>query len=261
MTVEIELPGHAVSNWLKATQGELGYLLIGCLVDDGEYEDNWYVIDIQENYSLTLACGVEERDLPYRKLSDSIFIVSDENNPILDHVSLSPHKSSPEEEDAARFLRENGFNPHTIDSKDEIIAAARIVKCHSEGNQPTFDDGKLLQKHSIPRMNSHHTCEKILLLWLEAIEDGELNLFARLLLATFYRRIEKPRRALTITEPASNSENGMIHVSRAACFLDIGEIQQCEVALESAFSFGGDKYADEVWKKLQKRKGEYINDF
>lgn len=261
---EVELSGAEIVAWLRETGSENGTHLLGCIIDDGELDDDWYILEVTDDFSFQLTNGSSDRKLSVHKVQSSTIIVENKEHIILDQILPRRPKEAKEVSEAKAFLKSSKVNPELFDTKESLLAVARIISGQINNEELSYEDGNILKKYSIPRKNTHGVVDNLLSSWIKLREKKSVDLQARLTYATFLRHVDQPRKALELTEIIFSDQkiedkrlHGMVFVSRAACLLDIKDLEKAEFNLHKAFQLGMNDHADKVWQRLQKEKEEY----
>jgi len=233
--MEYQIKGLDVARWLPTATKEGSYqLLIGCLFDDGESEEDWYVQSVASDAS-SIVCrnGSKQKSIPIRRISSGAFLGTDQE--LIDAVQSSVPSFIRETDQLLDSLKALGIPDPGSRETDDLRALVIIAEDHAAGQIPENPQERWSRYELIKRLELHPFGTLVCKKWLDLLEpkSGPYDADLRIQATYFLRRSGKAKEAIVGTDvlrqprslfPADDGQISVLSTIRASSLLDLFEI-------------------------------------
>jgi hypothetical protein len=247
-------------------------LLIGCLFDDGESDEDWYVQSVASDAS-SIVCsnGSKQKRIPVRRLSSGDFLGADQE--LIDTVQSSVPGFIRETDQLLDSLKALGIPDPGSRETTDLRALVIIAEDHTTGQIPEDPQERWSRYELIKRLELHSYGTLVCKKWLDHLEpkSGSYDADLRIQVAYFSRHSGRAKEAIVVTDvlhqprslfPADDGQISVLSTIRASSLLDLFEIDhdtarliEAKKSLSRAWATKPSNIVSSVYQRHQKLAG------
>ncbi|MBP0465876.1 hypothetical protein J5Y09_18260 [Roseomonas sp. PWR1] len=254
---ELQLEGRTVLQWLtRASEDEWG-ALIDCLVDDGDREEAWLIVNVRRNLLEVTTEGTPAARVrrQWTWLSSGFVIIPEARREVVDLVERSRPPEVVAFEAAQARLRNLGFDPHRFATSDDVFLVDRVLAEAATDRVVPRRADRFAFYEALKSCGQFRPAIPHLRAWMAAVEADQeplVDASERLRLSVMLRHAGQPGASLDVSAVvdlpptllrAEDEVVAMLCTHRAAALLDLFDSTgDCDLLTDAR------RYLDRAWR-------------